>query len=189
MHPLERNPRFGSSGTTGATGRMQEIRSELVCPWTCTSGYSDDPEMCQYNQDCSGCGTVSFNAIDSACPDSLYGCCADRKTEKTDKFGNNCLTTGATGTIGISGNTFDYETGDYYYRETFTSETIISEETKENQNIILKIPIKQKLCPACPNINYPNSSAFSEDTQHTPPTTTTLETLPPYPWSVVSEYK
>ena len=72
--------------------KNQEVRSELICPWSCSSGFSDDPYTCQYDVDCSGCSPdVSFKNIDSKCPKFTYGCCGDGKTERTDEFGNNCL--------------------------------------------------------------------------------------------------
>ena len=74
----------------------QEIRSQLICPWQCSSGYSDDPDVCQYDNDCTGCSPdVSFNSIDERCPTSTYGCCGNIKkgvvVNRTDEFGNNCL--------------------------------------------------------------------------------------------------
>jgi hypothetical protein len=150
----------------------QEVKSELICPWSCSSGYSDDPRVCQYDQDCSGCTpTSSFNSIDEACPTSTYGCCADKKTEKTDEFGNNCL--GKTGP-----------------KESFTNYSQMEDQEKDNQSKVLQIKPPHQMYPACPNISCPNENAFNKDSHSViNKKEPNLETLPPYPWSVVSEYR
>jgi len=147
--------------------KNQEVKSQLICPWSCSSGYSNDPRVCQYDQDCSGCSpSVYFDSIDSACPTSTYGCCANKTTEKTDEFGNNCL--------GLTGAT-----------ESFTT-------LEQSQNVLqtppLQTPPPPQIYPACPNITCPNENAFNKDSSHYPQNEPVLETLPPYPWSVVSEY-
>ena len=146
--------------------KNQEVKSQLICPWSCSSGYSDDPRICQYDQDCSGCSSTYFDSIDSACPNSTYGCCANKITEKTDEFGNNCL-----GLTGSTGST-----------ESFT--------TEREEDIVIHVIPSSQIYPACPNISCPNENAFHKDSQlHTAKLEPELETLPPYPWSVVSDYK
>jgi hypothetical protein len=149
--------------------KNQEVKSQLICPWSCSSGFSDDPRVCQYDQDCSGCTPVSFNSIDSACPNSTYGCCADRKTEKTDEFGNNCL-----GTTGPA-------------KESFTTyEQMVDDEPIQEQLKILQEQPPPQIYPACPNISCPNESPFQKDIPSKEDVS--LGTLPHYPWSVVTEY-
>ena len=177
----------------------QEVRSELICPWSCTSGYSDDPHTCQYDQDCSGCSpTASFPSIDDACPTSTYGCCADKKTVRTDKFGNNCLTGGGAGCTGATGTT------GYHCKEAFTSgsdsrdiETSGSTDTTQktmdssgiDQNLyILKTTLVPQMYPTCPNIKCPNESAFNKDSSSSAATESNLGTLPPHPWPVITDY-
>ena len=157
--------------------KNQEVKSKLVCPWSCSSGFSDDPRVCQYNQDCSGCTPeASFNSIDEACPNSTYGCCANKTTEKTDEFGNNCL-----GTTGATGGKESFGT----YQETFES------GESDGQNLyILKTKLPPQMYPACPNITCPNESAFNKDpsSSYGDKKDVPLETLPPYPWPVVTDY-
>ena len=167
--------------------KNQEVKSELICPWSCSSGYSDDPRVCQYDQDCSGCSpTASFNSIDEACPNSTYGCCADKKTEKTDEFGNNCL-----------GKTGPKESFTNYSKESFTNYFQMEDDEKEeqkeqpqHQTKVLQIKPPPQIYPACPNITCPNENAFNKDSHSViNKKEPELETLPPYPWSVVSEYR
>lgn len=147
--------------------KNQEVKSQLICPWSCSSGFSSDPDVCQYDQDCSGCDPVSFNSIDSACPTSTYGCCADKKTEKTDEFGNNCL--GATGST-----------------ESFTTyEQVSNDQDKPNGYVLQEQPPHQ-IYPACPNISCPNESPFQKDIPSKEDVS--LGTLPHYPWPIVTEY-
>ena len=148
--------------------KNQEVKSQLICPWSCSSGYSNDPTVCQYDQDCSGCTPAYFDSIDSACPNSTYGCCGDGKTDKTDEFGNNCL--GLTG--GATGST-----------ELFT--TYEQVDTAELSVPLVKIP--HQIYPACPNISCPNENAFNKDSDYPPAKETNLETLPSYQWASVSE--
>jgi hypothetical protein len=169
--------------------KNQEIRSQLICPWQCSSGYSDDPNTCRYDQDCTGCSpTVSFPNVDNLCPNSTYGCCGDGKTEKTDEFGNNCLgVTGCTGSTGATGGATG-ATGNCF--EGFSGyEEIVSDSENKNQNNNKynqqSIPNKT-IYPACPNIQCPNESAFQKDIPSK--TDVSLGTLPPYPWPVVTDY-
>lgn len=115
----------------------QEVLTELVCPWSCSSEYSEDPHTCQ------------ISSIDNKCLSSTYGCCGDGFTAKTDEFGNNCLgLTGSTGSTGSTGGS----------NEVFEENT----NTEENPYII-KIALVHQIYPACPNIQCPNESAFSKD--------------------------
>jgi len=165
--------------------KNQEIRSQLICPWQCSSKYSDDPYTCKYDADCSGCSpTVSFPNVDNLCPNSTYGCCGDGKTEKTDEFGNNCLgvtgCTGSTGATGATGNCFEGFSG---LEEMVSSETkdLKDDSNKYNQSIPNKT-----IYPTCPNIQCPNESAFQKD--DSVKKEVSLGTLPPYPWPVVTDY-
>ena len=152
-HPVKYNP---------VLKKDQEIRSQLICPWQCSSGYSDDPDMCQYDNDCTGCSPdVSFNSIDERCPSSTYGCCGNVKNiiNRTDEFGNNCLgLTGADSSL-----------------EPFTSQII-----QDEKNMPLQI------YPACPDISCPNSNAFKEDTVigNTDMKTFVTES----PWDIITKY-
>jgi hypothetical protein len=156
--------------------KKQEVKSELLCPWSCSSGYSDDPEMCQYNQDCLGCSSpVSFPSIDSSCPLSKYGCCADKYTKKTDEFGNNCLTTGASGDTGPPNV------------EGFETLTQPDPTLNNDQNLyILKTEIPHQMYPACPNIQCPNENAFNVDNQLNQGHDKLLGTMSS--WSVITDY-
>ena len=159
--------------------KNQEVKSELICPWSCYSGYSDDPRICQYDQDCSGCTpTASFKSIDEACPNSTYGCCANKKTEKTDEFGNNCL--------GTTGSTESFT--NYFQMEEEKEEEEQQKEQPQTQSKVLQIKPPSQIYPACPNITCPNENAFNKDSSVNKKEPD-LETLPPYPWSVVSEYR
>jgi hypothetical protein len=174
-HPIKYNPLLKKN---------QEIRSQLICPWQCSSGYSDDPNTCRYDQDCVGCSpTESFPNIDSECPNSTYGCCGDRKTERTDEFGNNCLgVTGCTGSTGATG-----ATGGNCFEGFSRLEEMVSDSVKDNANKYNQQSIPNKtIYPACPNIQCPNESAFQKDTPSK--TDVSLGTLPPYPWPVVTDY-
>lgn len=152
----------------------QEIKSQLICPWQCSSGYSDDPNTCRYDQDCIGCSpTVSFPKIDNLCPNSTYGCCGNSKIEKTDEFGNNCL--GATGATGATGSRF----------EGFSGLEEMLYDSKESNKYNQSIPNKT-MYPTCPNIQCPNENAFQKDTASK--ANVSLGTLPPYPWPVVTDY-
>ena len=173
--------------------KNQEIKSQLICPWQCSSGYSDDPNTCRYDDDCSGCSpTVSFPNVDSECPNSTYGCCGDGKTEKTDEFGNNCLgvtgCTGSTGATGATGNCLEgFSNG---LEEMVSSDNNNSENESNNNNESNKynqqsIPNKT-MYPTCPNMQCPNESAFQKDSPAKKDVS--LGTLPPYPWPVVTDY-
>lgn len=174
-HPVKYNP---------VSKKNQEIKSQLICPWQCSSGYSDDPYTCKYDNDCNGCSpTVSFPNVDSKCPNSTYGCCGDGKTEKTDEFGNNCLgvtgcagLTGATGATGATGKCFEEFSG---------LEEMVSSESNNSNKYNQSIPNKT-IYPTCPNIQCPNESAFHKDTPAK--ADIHLDTLPPYPWPVVTDY-
>ena len=139
----------------------QEVRSQLICPWQCSSGYSDDPDMCQYDNDCTGCSPdVSFNSIDEKCPSSTYGCCGNVKEliKRTDEFGNNCLgLTGADSTL-----------------EPFTSQIV------QDQHRSLQI------YPACPDISCPNSNAFKQDQDIGNMDLKSFETQSP--WDIITKY-
>lgn len=180
-HPIKYNPLLKKN---------QEIKSQLICPWQCSSTYSDDPNTCRYDDDCSGCSpTVSFPNVDNLCPNSTYGCCGDGKTEKTDEFGNNCLgVTGATGTTGCTGATgATGETGSCF--GGFSGlEGLVSESdkpTNDSNKYNQSIPNKT-IYPTCPNIQCPNESAFQKDAPSK--AEISLGTLPPYPWPVVTDY-
>ena len=139
----------------------QEVRSELICPWQCSSGYSDDPDVCQYDNDCAGCSPdVSFNSIDERCPKSTYGCCGNVKNivDRTDPFGNNCL--------GLTGSDSSLE--------PFTSQ-IVQEENRSLQ-----------IYPACPDMASPNSNAFKEDNTVGSANFKSLETATP--WDIITKY-
>jgi hypothetical protein len=182
--------------------KNQEIKSQLICPWQCSSGYSDDPNTCRYDDDCSGCSpTVSFPNVDSKCPNSTYGCCGDGKTQKTDEFGNNCLgVTGCTGSTGLTGSTGSTGATGGHCFEGFSvdglEEMVSSDNDKNNNNNNnnnnesnkfnqQSIPNKT-MYPTCPNIQCPNESAFQKD--DSVKRDVSLGTLPPYPWPVVTDY-
>lgn len=155
--------------------KNQEVRSELICPWSCSSGFSDDPDTCQYDQDCAECSTVSFPNIDEKCPKSKYGCCADMKTERTDEFGNNCVVGCTAGQTGCTGPI-----------EPFTNQ---SDDTGLDNSamttLILTEPPELQIYPACPNIQCPNTNAFMNDYE-IKKTDTPLGTLAS--WSVITNY-
>lgn len=168
FHPSKYNPLLK---------KKQEIKSQLICPWQCSSTYSDDPSTCQFDDDCSGCTpTVSFPNKNSKCPNSTYGCCEDGITEKTDEFGNNCL--GLTGATGATG-----------HKEGFTSDEkkeqsayIILQEEQPRQNQNNRI-----IYPACPNINHPNQSPFQKEEPAKKDSLSELGTIS-YRWSTVTDY-
>lgn len=122
----------------------QKVKSQLICPWSCSSGYSDDPLTCQYDRDCAGCEPVSFPSIDESCPKSTYGCCGNKTTEKTDEFGNNCL--GLTGGAGVV--------------ESFSIYESVEDNSNKEQNVYILNP--PQIYPACPNISCPNENAFTQ---------------------------
>jgi len=175
-HPIKYNPLLKKN---------QEIKSQLICPWQCSSGYSDDPNTCRYNSDCIGCSpTVSFPNIDKLCPNSTYGCCGDKKTEKTDEFGNNCLgVTGCTGSTGATGSCFEGFNG----LEGMVSESEpVKDDLKNDSNKYNQSIPNKTIYPTCPNIQCPNESAFQKDDAIKKDVS--LGTLPPYPWPVVTDY-
>ena len=185
-HPIKYNPLLKKN---------QEIKSELICPWQCSSGYSDDPNTCRYNSDCIGCSpTVSFPNIDNLCPKSTYGCCGNtgggmfKLIEKTDEFGNNCLgITGATGSTGCTGGTGGNCFEGFSGLEGMVSDSDSKNETTNNDSNKYNQSIPNKtMYPTCPNIQCPNESAFQKDAPSK--AEVSLETLPPYPWPVVTDY-
>jgi len=156
--------------------KNQEVRSELICPWSCSSGYSDDPDTCQYDKDCAECSTVSFPNIDSKCPKSKYGCCADMKTERIDEFGNNCIVGCTAGQTGCTGPT-----------ESFTNQSNNETGPDISRTLILTEAPDLQIYPACPNIKYPNSNAFNNGYETTKmDNNTPLGTLAS--WSVITNY-
>lgn len=160
--------------------KNQEIKSELICPWQCSSTYSDDPNICQYEEDCSECSpTASFPVTDSKCPNSTYGCCGDGVTEKMDKFGNNCLgLTGATGAKGITGCK-----GTTGCTEAFGNIQVDESNDKHDTLILTEYDGSKNMYPTCPNIHSPNENAFQKDQK--PKQETQLGTVL---WSVVTDY-
>jgi len=155
-------------------GKNQEVKSELICPWSCSSGYSDDPETCQYDQECESCSpSVSFQSIDERCPKSKWGCCGDCTTAKTDEFGNNCLITGASGPC----------------KEGFETLSQTDPALNNDQNLyIIKSDTKMppQMYPTCPNIQCPNENAFNKDNKLEIQNMTSLGTLTS--WSVITNY-
>ena len=100
--------------------------------------------------------------------------------ERTDEFGNNCLgatgSTGATGCTGENGSCFEAFSG---------LEGMVSESNNNSNKYNQSIPNKT-MYPTCPNIQCPNESAFQKDAPSK--SEVSLETLPPYPWPVVTDY-
>ena len=90
--------------------------SQLICPWNCINPAGDNAK-CTYDSDCQSCSPKSiFSNIDSKCPNSEYGCCADGLTLKVDGFGSNCSSTpsahnfsGPTGSTGPTEPTLHYD--------------------------------------------------------------------------------
>jgi len=185
-HPVKYNP---------VLKKNQEIKSQLICPWQCSSGYSDDPNTCKYDDDCTGCSpTVSFPNIDELCPKSTYGCCGNtgggmfKLIEKTDEFGNNCLgatgATGCTGSTGATGNCFEGFSG---LEEMVSDSDPVKDDSTNDTNKYNQQSIPNKtIYPTCPNIQCPNESAFQKD--DAVKRDVSLGTLPPYPWPVVTDY-
>lgn len=206
--------------------------SQLICPWNCINPTGDNTK-CKYDYDCEYCSPKStFSNIDSKCPNSEYGCCADGLTLKVDGFGSNCSSTpsahnfsgssgssgpnepslhydnrykerrrllnsgrnsnqdynttmalsGSTGSTGSTGSFEDYDSAHYhnnddddysYYKSNchndhdnnddynhYTSKYHNNDNEYDSDNYILKTMIVPPICPACPNIIYPDANAF-----------------------------
>jgi hypothetical protein len=187
-HPVKYN---------SALKKNQEVKSELICPWQCSSAYSDDPDTCRYDDDCGECSpTVSFPNIDNKCPTSKYGCCSNGITKKTDEFGNNCLgltgATGATGATGIKEAFGNIQLGERSSPQTPPlnyehGQVLLGELTNKHDSLILtnEYDSSQNMYPSCPNIHYPNENAFQKDKGKGDPLKPELGTVS---WSVVTDY-
>ena len=135
--------------------------SKMVCPWNCSNTSLNVPTgTCAYNSECSTCE-----------PHVIFTPTADEYSTQISGEINLSGTTGSTGTnysandgtsysssSGATGATTDEYDTEYYNHYNSSNITGYDED-----NYILKTRIVPPICPACPNIEFPDSTPFDKE--------------------------
>jgi hypothetical protein len=127
--------------------------SRMVCPWNCSNTSVDAPNgTCIYDSDCFKCEPqVIFNSSTS---EDLLGMTGPVETDYSAGNGIS-FNDDATGQTGPVNDMFDTEDYNHYDSSDITG--------YDEDNYILKTRIVPPICPACPNIEFPDSNPFDKE--------------------------